>query len=74
MEPTAQQQPVPAALVPPFTEETARAKVKAAENLWNTKDPEKVWTTLPWKKMNNNKGIKRLTEIGISFIYRYSLN
>jgi len=27
---------------PPFTEETASAKVKAAENLWNTCDPEKV--------------------------------
>jgi nuclear transport factor 2 (NTF2) superfamily protein len=27
---------------PPFTNETARAKVKAAENLWNTCDPEKV--------------------------------
>jgi len=27
---------------PPFTEETARTKVKAAENLWNTCDPEKV--------------------------------
>ncbi len=27
---------------PPFTRETARAKVKAAENLWNTCDPEKV--------------------------------
>ena len=27
---------------PPFTHETARAKVKAAENLWNTCDPEKV--------------------------------
>jgi nuclear transport factor 2 (NTF2) superfamily protein len=27
---------------PPFTNETARAKVKAAENLWNTRDPEKV--------------------------------
>ncbi len=25
--------------VPPFTEETARAKVKAAENAWNTRDP-----------------------------------
>ncbi|KAF8607286.1 DUF1348-domain-containing protein [Ceratobasidium sp. AG-I] len=30
------------ALVPPFTEETARAKVKAAQNLWNTCDPEKI--------------------------------
>ena len=27
---------------PPFTEETARAKVQAAENAWNTRDPEKV--------------------------------
>ena len=28
--------------VPPFTEETALAKVKAAENAWNTRDPEVV--------------------------------
>jgi len=28
--------------VPPFTEETARAKVKAAEDAWNTRDPEVV--------------------------------
>ena len=28
--------------VPPFTEETARQKVKAAEDGWNTRDPEKV--------------------------------
>ena len=27
---------------PPFTEETARQKVKMAENAWNTRDPEKV--------------------------------
>src|ERR1700722_346892 len=27
---------------PPFTLETARAKVKAAENAWNTRDPEVV--------------------------------
>lgn len=27
---------------PPFTEETARQKVQAAEEAWNTKDPEKV--------------------------------
>ncbi len=27
---------------PPFNEETAKAKVKAAEDLWNTKDPERV--------------------------------
>ena len=29
-------------LVPPFTEETARAKVKAAEDAWNSQDPERV--------------------------------
>ena len=28
--------------VPPFNEETARQKVQAAENAWNTRDPEKV--------------------------------
>src|SRR3712207_3594523 len=28
--------------VPPFTEETAREKVKKAEEAWNTRDPEKV--------------------------------
>lgn len=27
---------------PPFTEETARLKVKAAENAWNTRDPQRV--------------------------------
>ena len=27
---------------PPFTEETARLKVQAAENAWNTRDPERV--------------------------------
>ena len=27
---------------PPFTEETARAKVKAAQDAWNTRDPERV--------------------------------
>jgi uncharacterized protein len=27
---------------PPFTKETALAKVKAAENTWNTRDPERV--------------------------------
>jgi nuclear transport factor 2 (NTF2) superfamily protein len=27
---------------PPFTEETAREKVQAAEDAWNTRDPERV--------------------------------
>ena len=30
------------ALVPPFSHETAVAKVRAGENLWNTRDPERV--------------------------------
>ena len=28
--------------LPPFTEETARQKVQAAEDAWNSKDPQKV--------------------------------
>ncbi len=28
--------------VPTFTEETARQKVKMAQDAWNTRDPEKV--------------------------------
>ena len=28
--------------VPPFDEESARRKVKAAEDAWNIRDPEKV--------------------------------
>ena len=28
--------------VPPFTEKTARTKVQAAEDAWNSRDPEKV--------------------------------
>lgn len=29
-------------IIPPFTAETASAKVKAAEDAWNTRDPERV--------------------------------
>ncbi|PHR91724.1 MAG: hypothetical protein COA69_11085 [Robiginitomaculum sp.] len=29
-------------LLPPFNEETARLKVRAAENAWNTKDAQKI--------------------------------
>ena len=28
--------------LPPFTEETARTKVQAAEDAWNTRDPDRV--------------------------------
>jgi nuclear transport factor 2 (NTF2) superfamily protein len=33
---------MPVVITPPFTEETARLKVQAAEDLWNTRDPERV--------------------------------
>ena len=33
---------MPPPIRPPFTEESARAKVKAAEDAWNTRDPERV--------------------------------
>src|SRR6201994_2970585 len=33
---------MPQALKQPFTSETARLKVKAAEDAWNTRDPERV--------------------------------
>lgn len=32
----------PTSIRPPFTRETAIAKVKAAENAWNTRDPKRV--------------------------------
>lgn len=34
--------PSPSAIRPPFTRETALAKVKAAENAWNSRDPQRV--------------------------------
>lgn len=34
--------PAPTDLRPPFTRETALLKVKAAENAWNSRDPERV--------------------------------
>lgn len=35
-------QETPRPPLPPFTEETARLKVQAAEDAWNTRDPDKV--------------------------------
>lgn len=36
------QAPSPTSIKPPFTQETAVAKVRAAENAWNSRDPQKV--------------------------------
>ena len=40
MQQTAEDQARPP--VPPFDEESARQKVKAAQDAWNTREPEKV--------------------------------
>jgi nuclear transport factor 2 (NTF2) superfamily protein len=34
--------PSPTDIRPPFTEESARAKVQAAEDAWNSRDPDRV--------------------------------
>lgn len=34
--------PSPTDIKPPFTAETARAKVQAAEDAWNSRDPDRV--------------------------------
>jgi uncharacterized protein len=34
--------PLPRHPLPPFTEETARKKIQAAEDAWNSRDPERV--------------------------------
>jgi nuclear transport factor 2 (NTF2) superfamily protein len=36
------QDPAPRPPLPPFTRETAQKKVQAAEDAWNTRDPERV--------------------------------
>jgi nuclear transport factor 2 (NTF2) superfamily protein len=33
---------MPQKLAPPFTEETARAKVQAAQDAWNSREPDRV--------------------------------
>ena len=35
-------EPAPRPPLPPFSEETARVKVQAAEDAWNTRDPDRV--------------------------------
>lgn len=42
--------------VPPFTEETARQKVQAAEDAWNTRDPEKVAAAYTEDSVWRNRG------------------
>ncbi len=57
-------------LKPPFTPETARQKVQAAEDAWNTRDPERVClaytTDTEWRNrtefLNGREEVKRFLE------------
>ena len=42
--------------LPPFTEETARQKVQAAEDAWNTRDPHKVSLAYTEDSIWRNRG------------------
>lgn len=42
--------------VPPFTEETARQKVQAAEDAWNTRDPARVALAYTADSVWRNRG------------------
>ncbi|KAA8895177.1 hypothetical protein FN846DRAFT_348608 [Sphaerosporella brunnea] len=58
-----------AGILPPFTAETARAKVKAAQALWNTRDPQKVATAYtPTSIWRNRDMFLRGTEEIIDFL------
>jgi len=43
--------------LPPFTLETARAKVQAAEDAWNTRDPERVAMAYTEDSVWRNRGL-----------------
>ena len=42
--------------LPPFTEESARTKVQAAEDAWNTRDPERVAAAYTPDSVWRNRG------------------
>ena len=47
---------------PPFTHETAQQKVQAAEDAWNTRDPERVaWPIPPDSHWRNPRPARRRT-------------
>lgn len=50
---------------PPFTEETARQKIRAAEDAWNSRDPERVALayTLDSEWRNRDEFLRGRTEI-----------
>ena len=57
--------------LPPFTEETARQKVQAAEDAWNTCDPERVAQAYsPDSEWRNRSEFFRGREAIIAFLRR----
>ena len=48
--------------IPPFTAETARQKVKAAEDAWNSRDPDRVALAYSkdseWRNRSGNRFIR----------------
>ncbi len=62
---------MPTPIVPPFTAESAAAKVKIAEDLWNTRDPERVVLayTIDSEWRNRSEFLSGREEIK-AFLYR----
>jgi hypothetical protein len=46
----------PASPFPPFTEETARQKIQAAEDAWNSRDPERAALAYTEDSVWRNRG------------------
>ena len=47
----------PTIIKPPFTEETARSKVRTAENAWNSRDPQRVSMAYSENSEWRNRGL-----------------
>ena len=61
----------PSPIKPPFTEETARAKVQAAEDAWNSPDPERVALAYsPDSEWRNRKEFLRTRDEITAFLRR----
>ena len=61
----------PPALVPPFTRATALAKVQAAEDAWNSRDPERVSLAYsPDSEWRNRTEVLRGRDAIVAFLRR----
>jgi nuclear transport factor 2 (NTF2) superfamily protein len=54
-------------LIPPFTEETARLRMQAAEDAWNTSDPDTIareyTADTQWRRFNGQVFIRGVDEV-----------